>query len=196
MAKKSKRAHKVQSEPAGQLEAALCHPLRAWCLAKLNEINASAAELARESGEPRNVVNYHFKMLEQLGCIELVEERPVRGTPAKIYRATRRVLLEQGDWEGLGVVSRTGISVKAFGETFERAQQALEAGTFDNRLDRVIANYKLSLDEQGWAEAVEILCSAHRRLEQVEPDSINRTPSPSQRSRFTFSLLGYESPVR
>jgi DNA-binding transcriptional ArsR family regulator len=195
MPKRAKRPKMVvQRESADKLAVALGHPLRAWCLAKLNEEKACAADLAKRSGEPRNVVSYHFKVLRELGCIELVEEKPVRGTHAKVYRGIRRMVLDHGDWDGLGPECRMGISDKALEETFDRGQHALEAGTFDKRLDRVIANYKLSLDDEGWANGVEILRDAHARLEQVEPKSINRTPDPSERSRFTISLLGYESP--
>ena len=194
MASKKKRPQEIQPELADKLEAALGHPIRAWCLAKLNDAPASAADLARLSGEKRNTVHYHMQVLERLGCIELVERTPVRGAEKKIYRGITRMLLDGDIWRRLSPQARTGISVKAVGESFERAQKALEAGTFDHRLDRVVVNHKPSLDEEGWQEAVEILREAHERIEQLEPEAIQRTPELTGRRRFTISLLGYESP--
>ncbi len=173
---------------------ALGHPLRAWCLAKLNEGETSGAKLSHLSGEPRNKVNYHLRVLAELGCIELVEERRVRGVFEKIYRAAVKVVLDYGDWERLSFQTRSGISVKALGETLELVEEAFEAETFDRRSDRIAANYKPSLDEEGWREGVEILRELHRRLEELEPESLERTPDPALRSRFTITVMGYESP--
>lgn len=113
-----------------QLEKALSHPLRATILARLTDAPASASEVAKETGESRNTVNYHFGVLERLECIELVEERAVRGTFAKIYRGITKVLLDYEDWERLSLKTRLGISLRAFGQAFELAQQALAHGTF------------------------------------------------------------------
>lgn len=194
MGKERERPQEIQPELSDKLEEALGHPVRAWCLAKLNDAPAAASDLAKLSKQPRNTIHYHMQVLERLGCIELVETQHVRGSEKKIYRGTTRVLLDQGIWNKLSPKTRTGISVKAVGESFERAQKALEAGTFDRRLERVVVNHKPSLDEEGWQEAVDILREAHERIERLEIEAINRTPDPLRRSRFTLSLLGYESP--
>src|SRR5437667_8160074 len=53
----------------------------------------SAAQLAAEFGLPRQRVNYHLRVLEQVGLIELVEERPRRGCTERIMRATSHAFL-------------------------------------------------------------------------------------------------------
>lgn len=194
MATEGERPQEIQPELSDKLEEALGHPVRAWCLAKLNDSPAAASDLAKLSTQPRNTIHYHMQVLERLGCIELVETERVRGAEKKIYRGTTRVLLDHDSWTNLSSRTRTGISVKAVGESFERAQKALEAGTFDKRLDRVVVNHKPSLDEEGWDQAVDILREAHERIERLEMEAINRTPDPLGRQRFTISLLGYESP--
>jgi hypothetical protein len=190
-----KRPPECQQEIAGKLEEALGHPLRAWILAQLNDSPAAASDLAKKSGEPRNRVNYHFRELERLDCIELIDTVKVRGNmEKKIYRGKTRMLLDDDIWRKLRKKTRTGISVKAVAESIERAQRALEAGTFDSRLDRVVANYKPMLDEEGWDEVVEILREAHERIEGVEPRALARTPDHMNRRRTTITLMAYESP--
>ena len=49
-------------------------PIRARLLAQLRE-PASASGLAERFGLPRQKVNYHLRLLEQHGLVELVEER-------------------------------------------------------------------------------------------------------------------------
>jgi len=192
MGKKRKRVQEFRPEMTEKLEKALSHPLRATILARLNDAPATASQVAKEIGEPRNTVNYHFSVLDDLECIELVEEQPVRGTFAKVYRGIMKVLLDYEDWEKLSLRTRLGISLKAFGQAFELAQQALASGTFEKRLDRVIANHRLKLDDSDWGRAVQILRRASTELEDLKEESV-ANPS-SQSFWFSFSLLGYESP--
>jgi len=194
MGKKGKRVQEFRPEMTSKLEKALSHPLRATILARLTDAPASASAISREIGESRNTVNYHFAVLERLGCIELVEEQAVRGTYAKIYRGIIKVLLDYDDWEKLSLKTRLGVSLKAFGQAFELAQQALAHGTFEKRLDRVIANHRVTLGEEGWSRAVEILRRASSEIEELAEDCAASSPDPSRINWFTFAFLGYESP--
>ena len=180
---------------ASKMEKALRDPLRAWVLAKLNDAPAAAVDLERESGEPRNRISYHIGKLVEWDCAELIDTVQVRGTVKKIYRAKARVLITPEMWKRMNLTSRNGISIKILNEGVERAQGALEGGTFDSRIDRIAANYKPRLDEAGWAEAVEILHGVHQDfLEDLESRSVARHPDPLDRRPFTFSMYLYESP--
>jgi DNA-binding transcriptional ArsR family regulator len=68
-----------------RLRAAL-PPLRRRLLDRLHN-PASATQLAAELELPRQKVNYHLRVLEQAGLIELVEERRRRGCTERIMRA-------------------------------------------------------------------------------------------------------------
>lgn len=68
-----------------RLRAAL-PPLRRRLLDRLHN-PASATQLAAELELPRQKVNYHLRVLEQAGLIELVEERKRRGCTERIMRA-------------------------------------------------------------------------------------------------------------
>jgi len=53
----------------------------------------SAAQIAAELGIPRQVANYHLRVLESVGLVELVEERPRRGCVERIMQATARAFV-------------------------------------------------------------------------------------------------------
>ncbi|MFC9971182.1 helix-turn-helix domain-containing protein [Spirillospora sp. NPDC127200] len=61
-------------------------PLRRVLLEQLAE-PASASELARRLGQPRQRINYHLHELERLGLVELVDERRRRGFIERRMRA-------------------------------------------------------------------------------------------------------------
>jgi DNA-binding transcriptional ArsR family regulator len=73
-------------EEPDRLRAAL-PPLRRQLLERLRT-PASATQLGAELELPRQRLNYHLRVLEQAGLIELVEERQRRGCTERIMRAT------------------------------------------------------------------------------------------------------------
>lgn len=78
-----------------QLTAALAHPTRVHALTVVSRRAASPRELPDELGRPTRHVAYHIKRLTELGCVELVRIKAVRGgrVTKHIYRATRRGVL-------------------------------------------------------------------------------------------------------
>lgn len=208
-AQRRSRANKG-SNPAGKMQPpglaqrlakAFAHPLRAELLTMLNEKPGSAKDLKDRLGEKGieeslNLVAYHLRVLVEIKCVELVDTEAIRGATKKIYRGTTRMLLDEGIWPNLSKESRVAISAGAIGETAERAQQALEEGTFDKRKDRAIINLKMNLDERGWKEILKVIHDAYHRCEDIEPEAINRTPDPDERFCTTISLLAYESPEK
>ena len=73
-------------ERDGQVKAALS-PIRRQLLTLLGE-PAFAAELARRTGIARQKLNYHLRVLEEAGLVELVETRQRRGCVERVLRAT------------------------------------------------------------------------------------------------------------
>ena len=73
-------------EREGQVKAALS-PIRRQLLTMLGE-PASAVELARRTGIARQKLNYHLRVLEEAGLVELVETRQRRGCVERVLRAT------------------------------------------------------------------------------------------------------------
>jgi DNA-binding transcriptional ArsR family regulator len=75
-----------------QVAASALDPARLAILERLAEPN-SAAGLARQTGIPRQKLNYHLHQLEKDGLVELVEERRKGNCMERIVRATARQYL-------------------------------------------------------------------------------------------------------
>lgn len=172
---------------------ALAHPVRARALTVLNQRIASPSELAAEQNEPVGYVAYHVRVLHELGMIELVRTRQVRGATEHFYRSTAQTYMDDDFWEKLSFDSRAGISMASIGVLNNAVRESLEAGTFDSRTDRHLSNVTLDLDEQGWREANALLNSCLEGLMQIGAESEARDTKPSVRA--TFGLMGFESPT-
>jgi DNA-binding transcriptional ArsR family regulator len=72
--------------------ASLLDPTRLRILHALGQPD-SAAGLARRLGVPRQKLNYHLRLLEDDGLVELVEERKKRNCTERIMRAVARSYL-------------------------------------------------------------------------------------------------------
>ena len=84
--------------------AALLDPARQRLLAHLKEPE-SATGLARRLKLPRQRINYHLKVLEGAGLVELVEERRKGNCLERVVRATARAFLISP--EALGALGPT-----------------------------------------------------------------------------------------
>ena len=109
--KQARQAPKDRGEADAVLLKALSHPVRARALTALNQRVASPSELASEQGEAVGYVAYHVRVLHELGMIELVKTRQVRGATEHFYRSTAQPYLDDEVWGRLSLVSRSGISV-------------------------------------------------------------------------------------
>jgi len=77
------RVHTVRD---GAELKALSHPARVEVLERLRE-PASAAEVARQLGQPRQRINYHLKALDDAGLVEKVGTRKQSNFVETLYRA-------------------------------------------------------------------------------------------------------------
>jgi hypothetical protein len=99
----------------------------------LGHCDTSPAQFARSRGEPVSNVTYHFRRLQELGCIELVDTRPVKGTVEHVYRRVTHPFDEAGWFAALGGVppfpsltGRTNTSNVAAMRDFESASEVAE----------------------------------------------------------------------
>jgi DNA-binding transcriptional ArsR family regulator len=70
--------------------ATLMDPDRRRLLDALQEAPDSATGLARRLEDRRQRVNYHLRILEEAGLVELAEERPRRGVTERVMRPVAR----------------------------------------------------------------------------------------------------------
>lgn len=183
---------KSRDEADSVLLKALSHPVRARALTVLNQRAASPSELASEQGETVGYVAYHVRVLHELGMIELVSTRQVRGATEHFYRSTAQPYMSDDFWSKLSLDSRTGISIASIGSLNNAIREAFEAGTFDSRTDRHLSNVSLELDEAGWREANALLNSCLEGLMRIGVESESR--DGKRAIRATFGLMGFETP--
>lgn len=180
-------------EPA--LVRVAAHRLRVQALWILIERPASPKELAAELETPVGNMSYHVRELEQLGLIELVEEKPRRGAVEHFFRAIRRPLLTGEDWSRLGPGKRERISTWVFQLILADAARAFEAGTFDSRDDRHLSHDLLHLDEQGWRELTELQDAALARTLAIKAESAERLAASGEAGvHASVALACFEVP--
>ena len=153
---------------------ALAHPMRMRVLSRLNEIVASPKELADEFDVSLPMLSYHFRVLADIGAIELVSETQVRGAIEHHYRATTRAFFSDEDWKRLPVTSRQGISKTVIDQALADMTRAFAAGTFDSRSDRHLSFSPLVVDETGWNELRDLFADALERAMQIQSESVGR----------------------
>jgi DNA-binding transcriptional ArsR family regulator len=146
-------AHELNSN----IVKAMSHPLRLRILARLNEGVASPNEMAKEFGESLPLVSYHVRILRELDCIELVRTTPRRGAIEHHYRAMQRAFLDEDMWSQIPPSARKAVSSIGLDKALTDIREAMDADTFDARLDRHQSYSPLLLDEQAWEELNEKL---------------------------------------
>lgn len=129
---------------------ALGHGLRVRILEILSEGDASPVDIAGSvpGNKRRNLgnVNYHMKVLRDLGCVELVATEPVKGTFKRIYRSRMRVMFSDLCWSSLGKQARSEVSMTMLRNILRRTGDAIEANTFDNKDDRHLSLQTVAVD--------------------------------------------------
>jgi len=164
----------------------------------LNEHPGSPRDLekrfrAKGREESLNLIAYHVRILAKNNAVELAGTEQIRGATKHIYRANRKMLVDINDWPRLPEEAQAGICANAVGETVERAQSALEAGTMAPN-NPILANLKLQVDNEGWEELWDRVEDARKLIEEVAAKAVNRNPDPAARFPVTVSLLAYMSP--
>ena len=76
--------------------AVLMDPARRPLIEALLERPDSAVGLARRLGDTRQRLNYHLRLLEEAGLVELVEERQRRGVRERILGVVSRFVVDPG----------------------------------------------------------------------------------------------------
>lgn len=148
---------------------AVKHPLRAAVLRILDERTASPAEMARELGElDCTQIAYHTRRLVKLGCAELVDERPVRGSVEHFYKGTERHLVDTDEWLDLAA-NHPELASHLFGEYGQAIiDDLVTAGKIEAYKDEKfhVTRTPTLLDLEGLAKGLEIV--ERMRMEMLE----------------------------
>lgn len=146
----SKATSDVQST---DLAKALSHPIRIAILRVLQKGPSSPSEVRDvypEASLP--TIHKHFARLEELNCIERVEERWVEGS------ARNRFQLRRNDWQNGSLYAslpphlRVEVDSVLASSYVERMAEAIVAGTIASRKEAHLTWSGLRYDEQAWEE--------------------------------------------
>lgn len=176
--------------------AIVAHPLRSRVWRTLTERVASPTELADLlGGEKVENVAYHVKTLERMGLIELVNTRPVRGSLEHFYRAIQRDFYDDADTASRSLEDRLTMARAVAQEAFAEAAISLDAGTFCERADHVIARVALMLDEDGWTKVHDALAWALEQTVEAQAESVERLGPDLKGIPASVDLMLFERPA-
>jgi DNA-binding transcriptional ArsR family regulator len=152
---------------------ALSHPVRIEILELLNEREASPTEMKRILGCTLNLINYHLKVLQDCGCVEISRTEPVRGAVKHYYRAVPRSFFGHRDLREVPASIRGGateMSLRSFSKIFHAAAAA---GKVDDE-ETILSWMSLAVDEIGREKAIELSESILEAYEEIAAQSRER----------------------
>jgi DNA-binding transcriptional ArsR family regulator len=167
---------------------ALGHPLRRRILAALDGRVASPSELADEFGEQIGNLSYHFKTLERLDLIELVETTPRRGAIEHRYRASCVTYVPSEVLAAMPEPVRQLVIHTWFTKRQEEILAAIEAGGFDGE-DKQALRARLTLDEKALKELGAKLEDMHKYALRLQQESEARLAKKGEAKQATVVLM-------
>ena len=170
---------------------AIGHPLRMQLLTRLNERVASPVELARELGESVQLVSYHVRILRDLGFVELVSTTPRRGAIEHHYRAIRRALFTDADFEALPANARSNLSGSVLEEMFRHAADAIQAGMFEGDAKTNLTVAKHTLDEEAWEKLAAKVAEVWEYANELEAEALVRIQKGAEGFTGVLNVLLY-----
>lgn len=166
---------KVRLSLEATLAAVLAHPVRVRCFMCLAERIASATQLMRAFGlKDVSYVNYHLEKLEELGMIEEVGSRSVRGGTERFYRACRRPMIDDEGAKELTLEEREALSRYIVNLAIMDVALALDTRTFDSRVNRCLIRMPLLVDEEGFDEMNALEAEHLDRRMEIQANSAER----------------------
>jgi DNA-binding transcriptional ArsR family regulator len=179
------------------LAAILAHPLRCRILSVTAVRVASPKELAQEFEEPLGNVSYHVRKLEQLGLLELVEEKKRRGANEHFYRATELPVLDTDGFAAMSVSERNHFHLVMWQMLTANVGAALEAGTYSRRPEASGFRIPGTVDEAGWGELEEAATEFFEKIFAAVEASATRISKDPGGERIPMIAAGafFESAV-
>lgn len=153
-----------------RLVKAYSHPTRVKILSRLAVTPSTPRSLSNEIEEPINNVAYHFKVLKRLGCIELVKATAVRGGRVQehLYRATRQPLMHLEAWEMLSEQEKHLWAETVMRLITKNIEESMRQGIFLDPDDGHMSRTPVTVDRQGWTEAIDVLDRAADEVFEIQ----------------------------
>ena len=173
------------------LAAIVAHPTRARCFVILAERTASPVEIAQEIGKDVGHVGYHVRKLQQLGLIELVDERPVRGAVVHFYRAVERPVLVEKEFTEQPLDQREAFTRYVLQLHVADMARALDGHTFDARANRALIRFPMLVDEEGFQELADLHVEMYERTLDIQARSDERRSGSGEEGIPTISTTTF-----
>jgi hypothetical protein len=177
---------------------ALADPWRFRILIEVNLRPLSPSRFVEKHGGELTHIARCFRQLAEWGYLEVAEERPGRRRGAAIehvYRAIRRAQFDAYTWESVSPSDRNSVSRSILDAYQLRICEALEAGTFDQEVDRHLSWEITVLDRGAWQELGERLDLVQESLAQRALEAGKRLAvDDGEQIPTTVGLAAFRSP--
>jgi DNA-binding transcriptional ArsR family regulator len=172
----------------------LSHPLRSHILVALGNRVASPTEIAKEIGIAPRDLNYHVKVLVEVGMIRLVRTEKRRGATEHFYELEKpSVYIDPPAWRQMPEQVRSTFSASLLQVVVDDAAEALQAGTFNARQSHQ-SRTPMLLDERGWAEVTQVMSEALEKMLAIEEKCTkNLDPDDGDGIPIEICMFGFET---
>jgi len=193
-----RRAARQGLDEAQVMAKAMSHPTRVRILMAMNtpRRRLSPKRFADETGLPVQHCSYHFRELEDSGCVALVDTRQRRGATEHIYEPRKTALQWTDDWKALGPVVKQSVLASVMRGAVEALGMAIEEGTFEARDDSHMSWSTIEVDMEGWSQMTAILDRALAELMDVDKDAHERIAAGGDFFVASYFMAGFESPPK
>jgi predicted transcriptional regulator len=193
-----RRAARQGLDEAQIMAKAMSHPTRVRILISMNtpRRRLSPKRFADETGLPVQHCAYHFRELEDSGCLALVGTRQRRGATEHIYEPRKTALQWTDDWRALGPVVKQSVLASVMRGAVEALGMAIEEGTFEARDDSHLSWSTIKVDAEGWSRMTIVLDRALAELLDLDEEVQARIAAGSDRFVASYFMAGFESPEK
>lgn len=181
------------------LHALLSHPTRVQAFCILAERTASPVEIAHEIRKDVSHVGYHVGKLLEIGHVELVDTRPVRGAIEHFYKATERPFASEEDSAAMSEEEREFLTRYTLQLHMVDVSRAVDAGTFDKRLSRWLLRLPFDdMDDDGFAELDDLFGRMYQEMLLIKGRASIRKEIDPDLETFpaTATAMFFEGPSR
>lgn len=140
-------------------------------------------------------VDYHMRVLERAELVTLIGERRVRGATEHFYETEYEAIFGDEEWALLPKDERQLVSGVTWRRFEAQVERAMQAETFDSRVNRMSAWGPMCLDEEGWR----LLAKAHAdfwaEVEGYKTESEGRLEESGEDGiRAVYGMFLFEAP--
>jgi DNA-binding transcriptional ArsR family regulator len=132
-------------------------PLRLAIVDHLSCRPSTAGALARAIGEPSEKVRYRLRKMRKAGLVDVAGTARRSRVRETIYQVDpEMLLLSDSDLSELSPIRLEEAHVRVLRQLYQESIQAARAGIFSQRPEHRLVRLPITLDSQGWSEAVAV----------------------------------------